>query len=200
MVRNFTNKLFPVYPAAFRSEYPFDEAVVRLRSSVTKSNMLWGRSFRPSPFDSVPGRVNEYAFGHVRADDVQLQWLDRRFANAYKPIFRGAFKRHARSVVLAGSFEVHPFTKIFMTVWFGLGVIWTLLALFTLAMVFVRPYVLVFPLGGICALIAGYWFTQYCWRISRRDIEHLSHVITAALNPLAQRGALDCEVDKTFQV
>src|SRR5262245_30047976 len=58
--------------------------------------------------------------GSVTVDRVALRFRHRSAQNAFAPIFRGRFETLHGKTYLTGRFGLRRFTKVFMTVWFGL--------------------------------------------------------------------------------
>jgi hypothetical protein len=106
MFRNFAKTLYPNQPVEFRSDYPLDEAMGRLRKVV-----------QPNIFCSL---FKQSAVGRVGKDRVRLQRVIPFFGNSFKPIFVGKFDESAEVVFLKGRFTTFTSAKVFMTIWFGL--------------------------------------------------------------------------------
>lgn len=177
MLRSFAATLYPSIPVAYRSDYPVEEAVKRLREAV-----------KPTIFHSL---FKQSAVGEVRKDRVRLQKVIPFFGNSFKPIFVGAFKDTADGVILEGVFTTFMFSKIVMTVWFGFSLIWTLTAIFAAAgIIFAKGniltsfnmlYAISFPVFGLLFMAFGYGLLRFCWWVSRADMDFLSRTITHAL-------------------
>jgi hypothetical protein len=163
--------LYGKYRIDYKSRYPISESVKRLKAVVRSG-------WNPFPLrEGVCGKVSE--------DRVRLYRVIPFVNNSFIPIFTGSFKRADGSVVLSGSFSMHPFVKIFMTVWFT-GVISgsVLMAIqvfrgvgtgkaFAVTPALLIPMVMV--LFGILLVKVGKWF-------SRNDIAYISRVVDDALN------------------
>ena len=148
----------------FESAFGLAESVERLRAATKRS-----------VFSAV---AREAAVGPVNETRVSLQRVIPMVGNAYKPIFVGRFVERSGKVVLRGSFTIHGFTKLFMTVWFGA------IALMTLGMLaasFHSPSIWVGILFAIGMLGAGLGLVRVGRWFSRKDPAWLSAVIGAAL-------------------
>jgi len=190
MLRSFVKTLYPSQPVEFRSDYPLDEAMRRLREVV-----------KPNIFCSL---FKQSAVGRVDNDRVRLQRVIPFFGNSFKPIFVGKFDDSAGTVSLKGRFTTFTFAKFFMTAWFGFALIWTAIAVIMvvipmIAMVFsAARYVsitstaisltptklletLIFPFSGLAFITCGYFFLRLCWWLSLGDIKFLSETIARAL-------------------
>jgi hypothetical protein len=185
MFHSFVATLYPRVPASFRSDYPVDEAVKRLREVVA-----------PTIFHSL---FKQSAVGKVRKDCVRIQRVIPFFGNSFKPIFVGAFKDTANGPVLEGAFTTFMFSKVFMTLWFGFAFIWTAIAI--VAFVFVglttvaghtasdtsvsavvmAGNMILLPVSGMLLIFFGCGLLRFCWWLSRGDIEFLSKTIARAL-------------------
>jgi hypothetical protein len=148
----------------FESAFGLAESVERLRAAT-----------RRSLFSAV---AHEAAVGTVKETRVSLQRVIPMVGNSFKPFFIGRFVASGDKVVLRGSFTIHRFTKLFMTVWFG-G-----LALMTLSMLAAglhSPSIWVGILFAIGMMGAGLGLVRIGQWFSRRDPAWLSAVIGVAL-------------------
>jgi tetratricopeptide (TPR) repeat protein len=179
MFHDLVKTLYPSNPAVFRSAYPLDEAIRRLREAS-----------EPNIFCSL---FKQAAVGPVEKDCVRLQRVIPLFGNSFKPIFVGKFKEAPDGVVLEGDFTTFTSAKIFMTIWFGCASIWVAIATIAGISGSIRnpgevasdPAKLIvaifFPLFGVFFIAMGNYFLRFCWWLSRGDIDFLSAVIARAL-------------------
>ena len=114
MFRFIATTLYPNFPASYRSDYPLNEAVGRLRGSVETNGFY--------------ALLKESAVGKVSERHVRLQRVIPFFGNSFKPIFVGMFRQKAEGVFLEGKFTTFMYSKIFMTLWFGFASLWTIAA------------------------------------------------------------------------
>ena len=171
MVGRFIDSLFGNVPAQFSSAYPMTESLGRLQAA-TKRN-IFSALFRRA------------AVGKVTESKVRLQWVRPAFSNSFKPIFVGAFtQRHGR-VTLEGRFTMFLPSKIFMTIWLGLVVVGTVLAVIIAARD-VGTVGLPFALIGVLFFMAGVGFVRLSWWLSRDDMTYLADVIDGALRSRAK--------------
>ncbi|MFA5352859.1 MAG: hypothetical protein WC291_01385 [Thermodesulfovibrionales bacterium] len=99
---NMISDLYGKYRIEYKSRYPLNESVKRLKA-VVKS--------RWNPFP-----IQEGVYGSVSADRVRLYRVIPFVRNSFAPIFMGAFKYSDGVVVLSGFFSIHIGAKIFMTI------------------------------------------------------------------------------------
>jgi hypothetical protein len=152
--------LFRSIPAEFRSDYPLEESVERIRAVVKPLHL-----------------IKEAAAGNVRQGRVWI-WWSTLFGSPFKPTFIGSFHEKSGQVVLAGAFTLDFGSKAILT--FGFGLI-GLIAVLDVIVGAGRGYVpkpelqfLAFALGfGLDCL--GQW-------MSRNDVTWLSAVIRRALS------------------
>lgn len=99
--------------------------------------------------------------------------------NAFAPQFVGRFAESHGTVALVGRFTQNPWIKIFMSVWLGLAVLWTLGAVIAAAADWNAYHLL--PLGGVAMLVLGILMVLAGKALSRGDVAWLSDVIQRAL-------------------
>ena len=181
MFRFIATTLYPNFPASYRSDYPLNEAVGRLRGSVETNGFY--------------ALLKESAVGKVSERHVRLQRVIPFFGNSFKPIFVGMFRQKAEGVFLEGKFTTFMYSKIFMTLWFGFASLWTFLAtayaIFAAVAMVIKPSVasaqdnlfrvLPFPFFGLLFIALGYGMVRFSWWLSRGDIDFLSRTILGAL-------------------
>jgi len=164
--RWFYDLLYERVPAEFKSAFSLEESIGRLRSATRRS------SFSVLAAQAAVGRVTE--------SKVSLQRVIPMVRNSFKPFFIGRFELRGGDTYLVGDFTAPPFTKIFMSIWFG---ILLLIALAMLTVFLANPgpfgFAAVGPFGmivaGIIFLRIGKWF-------SRNDAAWLSRFISTALS------------------
>jgi hypothetical protein len=167
--------LFGGIPVRFKSAYPLQESIDRLRSQTKRSVFA--------------GLFRQEAVGRVSEQKVRLQRVIPFFGNSFKPVFRGQFRHDTDAVILEGQFTRFTFTKVFMGSWLGFGVLWILLSGVISLGTALKPdktfddYVTIFlPAFGAGVLTLGYLLVRFGWWWSRGDIEYLSSVIRQALD------------------
>ena len=185
MFRRVFNFLYGDVSASFPSDFPMSESIARLRARTERSI-----------FSSL---FHESAAGPVGESRVRLQRVIPLFGNSFKPIFVGAFQQSHGRVVLEGRFTIFLFSKIFMTAWLTLALVWTIIA----ACVVLRTVhndpgrlgegtlALLFPLFGLVFFAAGIGFIRGSWWLSRNDMGYLSSVIRSALSPGPPGNAME---------
>jgi hypothetical protein len=161
--------LFGDVPVEFRSAFSLQESVQRLRN-VTKRNVFLGL-------------FNEVSVGRVTETSVRLQRVRPAFANPYKPIFVGKFEEMNGRVSLRGRFTMPLFSKIFMSAWLTLALVFSIV---TTARKFGVGIVrmdrdLVGAFFPITLLMFGVVLLRFSWWLSRTDIGYLTKVIKLAL-------------------
>ena len=158
--------LYGDVPARFPSDFPMAESVARLRERTKRS-----------VFATL---LQEAAAGPVTESRVRLNRVIPLFGNSFKPVFVGAFRQDLGRVVLEGRFTMFLFSKILMTIWLAFALVWTGVAVF--AVTRSPTLTLLFPLFGLCFVVAGVAFLRFCWWLSRNDMPYLASVINTALN------------------
>jgi hypothetical protein len=105
--------------------------------------------------------------------------------NSFAPQFEGRFVESQGAVALVGCFTMPLSTKVFLSFWFGFGLLLMLAAttMATLAVVAQRlvPELLA-PLAGAVILAGGTLVVSTGKSMSRGDVEWLSDVIRRALD------------------
>jgi hypothetical protein len=143
--------------------------------------------------------IRQAAVGSVDESRVCLQRVIPFFGNSFKPIFVGKFRQTNSGVVLDGKFTLFMFSKIFLSIWFGGGILIPIIAMINTLLIYlyqpeksasIDPTIFLIPL--ICAgfIVIGILFLRFCWWLSRHDIDYLSKVITDALTPTEPNEAL----------
>jgi hypothetical protein len=172
MLLRFFRFLFGDVPIEIPSAFSLQDSVQRLRA-ITKRSV----------FSSL---FSQAAVGPVTATNVRLQRVIPFFGNSFKPIFEGQFHQVNGYVVLRGKFTMFLFSKIFMSIWLSLTLVWTILALpslfFTNDVQTLFSIKNFFPLIGIGFFLVGILFIRFCWWLSRNDMSYLTEVMTAALH------------------
>jgi len=166
LIRRFLNLLYGSTPVEFESSFELNESIARLKAAS-------GRTF-------LSALTRQRAVGTVRESYVSLRRDIPMFHNSFKPFFIGRFIERNERVVLAGRFTMLWFTKAFMSIWFGFGALWIILA-FALPLK-THSNTWWFPLSGIgmfCAGTAFVWFGKW---LSRNDPVWLTKVIKNALS------------------
>ena len=86
-----------------------DECKSRLADSVDPLKLGW----------SVSGYAgSKEVLGKFRGDSFRLQ-KRRNYRNSFAPYLYGQFKTGDGATRVEGEFKLHPFTKIFMALWFS---------------------------------------------------------------------------------
>jgi hypothetical protein len=165
MARWFFHLIYGGVTARFESRYSVRESVSRLAHAV-----------KPSIFMALS---EQSAVGTVTEDKVSIQRVIPFIRNAWKPFFIGSFQTAGDRVVLAGQFTCSPLVKIFMSIWFGFLVLWTVIA--TAAVIGRPPADFWFPLFGIAMFAFGIALVRVGKWLARNDIAWLSRVISNAL-------------------
>src|SRR4051812_15954076 len=99
------DRIFASKPAEFESAFGVSESVSRLTAATKRS-----------VFSAMGSQA---AVGTVREDRVTLQRVIPVVGNSFKPFFIGQFVSRNGRVVLSGTFRMHWFTRVFMTLWFA---------------------------------------------------------------------------------
>jgi hypothetical protein len=169
MLRAVTGLLYSSSPANFASDLSVAEAVRRLSAATTRSIF--------SAF------TREAAVGTVEESRVSLQRSIPLLHNSFKPIFVGAFHPSLNGAKLIGVFRMHRSVQIFMTVWFGFCIFWTVAA--TLDELTAATPGGFFPLFGVGMLAFGVALVHFGKWLSRNDPAWLAAVIQKALSTRA---------------
>jgi hypothetical protein len=176
MLMRFFRFLYGDIPVEVPSLFSLQDSVQHLRDFTKRS-----------VFSSL---FSQAAVGRVTATDVRLQRVIPMFGNSFKPIFVGKFQEINGHVVLKGKFTMFLFSKIFMSIWLGFALFWTILAslsIFSTSGVRTTTPVenpllaSMFPLIGIAFFLGGILFVRFCWWLSRSDMKYLTKVMTQAL-------------------
>ena len=179
MIRWFLELLYGSVPAEFESAFDLDQSVRRLANKT-------GRTVFSALFQ-------QRAIGKVSASGVSLQRVIPLVGNSFKPFFIGTFQESGHRVVLSGRFTMHRWAKVFMSVWFGGCVLWTIGAIAGVVIEDLKKWWVPFiGVGIICAGTALVWVGKW---LARNDVAWLSRVIREALgvgppNPALQTDRL----------
>ena len=182
MLSRIPHLLFGHEPLELRSAFQLQESVERLKTATKRS-----------VFSTL---FCEAAVGCVTASRVRLQRVIPMFGNSFKPVFVGHFVEVGGTVVLRGQFTMFLFSKIFMSVWLGFALVWTILAAVAGLVAGSSPSAppthyslaaILFPCIGIAFFLGGVAFLRSSWRLSRGDIDYLKTTMVRALD--AQPGA-----------
>ncbi|QYF94903.1 hypothetical protein KY495_06910 [Massilia sp. PAMC28688] len=165
MVRWFFQFLYGSVPVRFVSQYSIAEAILRLSKVV-----------KPSVLSSFAGQC---AVGTVSQSKVRVERVIPFVGNAWKPFFYGTFTAGEAGAVLEGAFKFSAFTRIFMSIWFGFILFWTLLA--TVAILQNSPADLWFPLAGVGMFAAGVAMVRVGKWFARNDVAWLTQLIAQEL-------------------
>jgi hypothetical protein len=165
MFRRFVNLLYGSTEAEFMSSVGLEESVQRLRSATSR----W----------SLSALTRQRAVGRVKETGVSLQRAIPFVGNSFKPFFTGRFEERDGKVALVGQFRMLMFVRIFLSIWFGFAVVWTIMATASVIIHHSDPSLLLAGLAvvfcGLTILIFGKW-------LARNDIAWLSAVIQRALS------------------
>ena len=165
MVRWMFQFLYGSVPVRFVSQYSIDEAIARLSKVV-----------KPSVLSSFWGQC---AVGTVSQTRVRVERVIPLVGNAWKPLFYGTFTTGEAGAVLEGAFKFSAFTRIFMSIWFGFILIWTLLA--TITVLRNSPGDLWFPLAGVGMFAVGVAMVSVGKWFARNDVAWLTQLIAQEL-------------------
>lgn len=165
MIRWFIDLLYGSVPTDFESAFDLDQSVRRLADAT-------GRTIFAALFQ-------QRAVGKVSASRVSLQRAIPLVSNSFKPFFIGSFQKTHNRVVLSGRFTMHWSTKVFMSVWFCLCLMWTIVVLAGVLIEDLTKWWAPFiGLGMICAGTALVWVGKW---FARNDVAWLLRVIREAL-------------------
>jgi hypothetical protein len=164
MSRRFMDILYGSTSAEFESAFDLAESIRRLTSATSRSIFT----------------VRESAVGTVSESYVSLQRVIPLVGNSYKPLFVGAFCVRNGRTFLAGSFAIRKSVRVFMSVWFGFMLLWTVLTVPALLQHDANAWW--FPFAGIGMLLTGVAFVWFCKWLARNDVAWLSNVILNALS------------------
>lgn len=177
MIRWFIDLLYGAVPAEFESAFDLDQSVRRLGSAT-------GRTI-------FAALLQQRAVGKVSASRVSLQRAIPFVGNSFKPFFIGSFRETDNRVVLSGRFTTHRMTKVFMSVWFGGCVVWTIGVIAGVLIEDLNKWWVPFiGLGMICAGIAMVWVSKW---FASNDVAWLSGVIRDALGVGPPNSALQTD-------
>jgi hypothetical protein len=155
---SFFDLLYGGIPAHFESAFGLDESVERL-SAVTRDFPIFTRQL--------------VAMGEVSRYYVSLQ-RPQSFRNGFAPHFEGEFREIDGRVQLTGRFTLISFAKTFMTIWFGITILFLVVALRQM-----RGGVLLMTMALFACGILGLGMSREGWR---NDISWLSRLIQDALS------------------
>lgn len=177
MVSRIHHLLFGHVPLELRSAFPLQESIERLKTATKRS-----------VFSTL---FCEAAVGCVTARRVRLQRVKPMFGNSFKPVFVGRFVEVGGTVILRGQFTMFLFSKVFMSVWLGFALLWTILAAMAALGAGRTPNApethhslaaTLFPIIGIAFFLVGVAFLRFCWWLSRGDIGYLKTTMVRALD------------------
>lgn len=157
--------LYGSTPVEFASSYGMSESIDSLEAVAVRP------AFWPPTEESAVGVVSEAK--------VRLQRVIPRVRNSFKPLFAGRFEVKNGRVVLVGRFTTHWLQKTFMTLWFGVCLLWTLVTAFAVLVKGFEHWW--FPLGGLAMICGGLGVVSAGQWFSRNDIAWLSRMIQEAL-------------------
>ena len=101
------------------------------------------------------------------------------FVNSFPPIFVGSFRAEGNRTILSGVFRLGRFVQVFMSIWFGIIVLWVLIASVA---VIAMPSAWFFPLFGILMFALGVGLVKIGKRRSHNDKKWLTENICNAIN------------------
>jgi hypothetical protein len=104
-IRWLANFVYGSTPAEFKSSFPLDESVSRLKTACKSS------VFKAFGSQEAVGKVSE--------SSVRLQRVIPFVGNSFKPFFFGSFHQVDGRVILSGHFAMHWLVKAFFSLWFG---------------------------------------------------------------------------------
>lgn len=178
-LRRLYEFVFVSVPVRFPSDFSVQQSVARLRARTKRT--VFSTLFRQA------------AVGPVSESRVRLQRVIPLVGNSFKPVFVGRFELSQGRVVLEGQFTVFRAVKVFMCIWFAIGLLIVAIVLAGTLKAIVQhrvgqePAVLLAPLGPIVFLLAGVGFVRSGWWLSRKDMAYLAGVIEAALSDRTSR-------------
>ena len=158
-------------PVRFETHLPVVEAVRRLEAIVEPFG--WRRF------------VTETIRGKVSTDAVSLERVIPLFTNSWRPMFEGRIEAAPVGSALVGSFGLSTYTRRFMLVFIGFGVMWSLMAGCTVAMTPQPELPFWFPFAGLGMAGVGVVVSHVAHALSSGDIEWLSGRIRNALHTSA---------------
>ena len=175
--------LFGTKAAEFLSDYPLEESVNHLSAVVKRS-----------VFSAL---TKQELVGRVSLSKVSVQRVVPFFGNSFKPFFIGAFQIKDGKVVLSGNFTIHPFTKVFMTLWLGFCIFFILMGMIVF---FDKNQDNAFiALGGVGFMLFGVGLIRFCQWISHGDVEWISTKIARALSSRSEAESVtDTQDSKTW--
>jgi hypothetical protein len=160
------NILYGATPAEFVSGFSLAESIERLRDATVRS------MFQSLNRQSAAGTVTERR--------VALRRIIPLVGNSFSPYFVGHFETRRSAVILTGAFRMSWVTRIFMTLWFGFVLFWTVVALF-IATTQGGTWTWWFPVAGLAMIGAGVGMVHVGKWFARNDASWLAAVIQNAL-------------------
>ena len=152
-------------PYKLEFDVPLDIAIERLSSKVKTF------SFSSYKHQGMMGKVSKNGAMIFR----NIPYL----RNPFKPILFGSFEREGDKTIFFGSFRIHRFGKVFMTIWFGFFILSLLLSLSLVtsdSKSWAGPFEdLVFIISGIGFIKFGKWF-------SAKDKDWILENLESAIN------------------
>jgi hypothetical protein len=173
MIRKLFGILYGSSPADFVSVFGVEESVARLANATKRS-----------VFQAI---AEQAAVGEVSRERVRLSRVRPFVGNSFRTFYVGEFVETDGRVRLQGRFTLSRGTKAFMTLWFGLVLVWTALAL-TYAILAEDAEAWLFPLAGVAMLAAGLGLLVLFKRLAGSDRPWLSNVIEGALSQAFYRS------------
>jgi len=178
MIKRLYTMIFGSHPASYPAIGSPADAAERLSMHVQQS------VFRTMFTEAIVGKVT--------VDKVVLSRYRPWIRNSFNPVFRGRFVFLDGRTMLTGVFGLHKFVKIFMSVWFGFLLVFSVLAITMGIKESLRQGISIWVgiLSGhtMCAVatvlgLLGCGLVWFGRRISRSDIEYISNSIQEAINP-----------------
>ena len=153
----------------FESSKPLEESVESLSSKTHQS--YWKLFLSGNVHDSL-------LMGSVKKEKVKLCRKRARIINSLTPFFYGKFAQYNGKVYLQGKFTMHPFVKIFLTVYLAVLFSFLLIGLIILFDSSSQSFGVIW-LGGCLGLLVLLWIWK---KLSFGNIEWISNEIKTALN------------------
>jgi hypothetical protein len=155
--------LFGSIPARFDSRFGLGDSVESLRAASVPWHSL-----------SALGLFKQQAVGVVTSSRVRLRRVRPLTGGGLQ--FAGHFVDSQGVVALVGRFTMPLWAKVFMSIWFGFLLLWTLVATFAVVVQPGMPVLL--PLAGVAVLTLAVLLVSFG---SRGDVAWLSDLIRSAL-------------------
>ena len=165
MISRFFNLLYGSTSVQFESQYPLDESVSRLAGKVKPATLF--------------NFSEQCAVGTVTEKRVSICRKIPFVRNSWKPCFVGAFELDGDKTILKGQFGFSSSTKISMSFYFGIIILWTMFAAVSVASESLTD--LYFPLAGVALFGVATAGMISGKRSARKDVDWLSTRISDAL-------------------